>query len=198
MPTSAMGGCTSTAVFWSGIPIRCLSRCERLSGMLHPLRGRRFQTQTWCCVGQFGRFMKFNKFRWNDHPARVKLKNTAAAVATEMFNRANMDGTDIYVNQKMMAKTLETSERTVRRALRALESAGLIHCTKSGSNIGRNGGPSEYVLTMPQNTGHPCPDHRTSVIGTPDTSDRLIEPLIDPGNRPGSFLSTTAGEDTES
>lgn len=142
--------------------------------------------------------MKFNKFRWNDHPARVKLKNTTAAVATEMFNRANMDGTDIYVNQKMMAKTLETSERTVRRALRALESAGLIHCTKSGSNIGRNGGPSEYVLTMPKNTGHPCPDHRTSLTGTPDTSDRLIDPLIDPGNRPGSFLSTRAGEDTES
>ncbi len=84
------------------------------------------------------------------------------------------------------------------RALKALVSAGLIRRTKKGSNAGRNGGPSEYVLTMPENTGHPCPDHRTSLTGTPDISDRLIDPLIDPGNRPGSFLSTTAGEDTES
>lgn len=142
--------------------------------------------------------MTFSKFEWNRLPERVKLKNTTAAVASEMFNRANMDGTGIYVNQKMMAETLETSERTVRRSLRALESAGLIHCTETGSNIGRNGGPSVYVLTMPKNTGHPSPDHRTSTTGTPDTSGRLIDPLIDPGNRPGSFLSTKAGEDTKS
>lgn len=142
--------------------------------------------------------MTFSKFEWNRLPERVKLKNTTAAVASEMFNRANMDGTEIYVNQKMMAETLGSSERTVRRSLRALESAGLIHCTETGSNIGRNGGPSVYVLTMPKNTGHPSPDHRTSTTGTPDTSGRLIDPLIDPGNRPGSYLSTKAGEDTKS
>ncbi|RIT28647.1 hypothetical protein D2E76_27300 [Mycobacteroides abscessus] len=142
--------------------------------------------------------MTFSKFEWNRLPERVRLKNTTAAVASEMFNRASMDGTGVLINQKKMARTLETSERTVGRALTALVSEGLIWRTKKGSNAGRNGGASVYVLTMPKNTGHPSPEHRTSVTGTPDTSDRLIDPLIDPGNRPGSYLSTTAGEDIKS
>jgi hypothetical protein len=45
---------------------------------------------------------------------------------------------------------------------------------------------------MDKNTGHPCPEHRTSATGTPDTGVRLIDPLIDPGNRPGSREETEA------
>ncbi|AWG62448.1 hypothetical protein DDT46_00475 [Mycobacteroides abscessus] len=142
--------------------------------------------------------MTFSKFEWNRLPERVRLKNTTAAVASEMFNRASMDGTGVLINQEKMAEKLATTDRTVRRALRALESMGLIRCTEKGSDTGRAGGPSVYVLTMPENTGHPSPEHRTSVTGTPDTSVLLIDPLIDPGNRPGSYLSTTAGEGIKS
>lgn len=156
----------------------------------------------------------FNKFRWNDHPVRVALKDTAGAVASEMFNRANMDGTDIYVSQEALAARLKASVRTIRRAQKQLESLGLIRCVRKGSNLGRASGPSTYELTMPpkntghdvrtpdkntghlgsgtpdttqrtpdiydQNTGHPCPEHRTPVSA-------LIDPLIDPGNKPGSL-----------
>jgi hypothetical protein len=145
---------------------------------------------------------EFSKFRWNDHPVRVALKGSAGAVASEMFNRASMDGTGVYLSQETLAGKLTVNVRTVRRAQKELESLGLIRCVRKGSNLGRAAGPSIYELTMPpkntghlepgtpdisdKNTGHLCPDHRTLVTGTPDTGVRLIDPLIDPGNRPGS------------
>jgi replication initiation and membrane attachment protein DnaB len=117
---------------------------------------------------------EFNKFRWNDHPIRVALKGTASALATVMFNKANMDGTKVYVTQETLADVLTVSVRTVRRAQTELESFGLIRCVVKGSNLG-TGKPSVYELTMPpETTGHlfaqtigqppdMSRDHRTSV-----------------------------------
>ncbi|SIM00620.1 Uncharacterised protein [Mycobacteroides abscessus subsp. abscessus] len=144
--------------------------------------------------------MKFNKFRWNDHPARVKLRDTPAMLATEMFNRANMDGTEIYGSQENLAKLLGASVSSIRRAQKRLQELGLIERDgKRGS--GRGGRSTKWRLTMPPNTGHSdsntghrCAEYRSPVQEIPVISDRLI----DPGNRPGSFLSTRAGEDTES
>jgi hypothetical protein len=150
---------------------------------------------------------EFTKFRWNDHPVRVALKGAAGAVATVMFNRANMDGSKVFVTQESLADDLTISIRTVRRAQKELEALGLIRCVVKGNNLGRAGRPSVYELTMPpkntghlfaettgrhprtpdigvQNTGHRCPEHRTPVSA-------LIDPLLDPGNRPGSLEANT-------
>jgi hypothetical protein len=107
----------------------------------------------------------------------------------------------------LLADMLGVSERTVRRAQKQLESLELIHCEQRGNNMGRAAKASRFLLTMPpentghgtpdtdKNTGHGCPEHRTSVTGTPDTGVRLIHPLLDPGNRPGSVVVDKADTD---
>lgn len=147
----------------------------------------------------------FSKFEWNRNPVRLALKGAAGSVATAMFNRANMDGTRVYVTQQSLADELATSVRTVRRAQKELRALGLIHCVSKGSNKGRAAGPSIYDLTMPPtNTGHPQ-EHRTPMssvnCGTPDIGDQntghswpehrtpvspLLDPSPDPGTKPGS------------
>lgn len=141
--------------------------------------------------------MTFSKFRWNDHPLRVKLKGVDAALATVMFNKANIGGTDIYGSQENLAELLGASVSSVYRAQQRLQQLGLIERDgKRGS--GRSGRSTKWRLTMPPNTGHRSDEYRSPVQEIPVTGDRLIDPLIDPGNRPGSCLSTTAGEDIKS
>lgn len=48
-----------------------------------------------------------------------------------------------------LAYYLDIGERTVRRALHGLESAGLIKCTYKGSAAGRKGHADVYQLTRP-------------------------------------------------
>jgi hypothetical protein len=149
----------------------------------------------------------FSKFRWNDHPVRVSLKDTPSALATVMFNKANPDGTKVYGSQENLAEMLKVSKKTVGRAQKQLESLGLIRRISTGSGFGRQS--NEFALTMPPpiediaiedmassqvvsiedippiedigvlHRGHGCPP-----IG--DTGVPPIDPLPDPGNKPGS------------
>lgn len=155
---------------------------------------------------------EFSKFRWNDHPVRVALNGTASALATIYFNKADMDGTKVYGSQENLAAMLKVSVRTVRRAQKELETLGLIRRISTGSGFG--GQSNAYVLAMPASIPDisipdipdtdpfsqvvsipdtlPIPDtgvrsYRTSVSSIPDTSVRLIDPFLDPGNKPGSL-----------
>lgn len=148
----------------------------------------------------------FNKFRWNDHPVRVALKGTANALATVMFNKANMDGTKVYGSQETYAAMLGCSTKSVERAQAQLMARGLVRRELKGS--GRSGKSSEFTLTMPPeipdtntrhldseipdisglgipdtslNTRHSCPEYQTSVAEIPDTSVCPIDPLSRPG-----------------
>lgn len=153
------------------------------------------------------------KFRWLKLPEVAGLTGKTAALASEMFSRADMDGTRVYGSQVKLAEKLGTTERTVRRAQERLESLGLITAVGNRGS-GRSGKSTEWRLTMPPNTGHldsgipdisreipdmntghpelntghSCPEYRTSVTGIPDTSVRPIDPLPDPGTKPGSVV----------
>ena len=150
---------------------------------------------------------EFNKFRW--HEVAVKqTKNTAARVVGVMFDRADMDGSRVYINNKKLAAAFGCDEKSIRRARKQIEALGLAVLIRKGHNI--INGPtasSEYRLAMPASqvdishatpqvdistSGHSSPHNRTSASAQPDSSAHLIDPLPDPGNKPGSVLESEA------
>ncbi|MFI2841703.1 helix-turn-helix domain-containing protein [Mycolicibacterium sp. PDY-3] len=137
---------------------------------------------------------EFSKFRW--HEVAMRLTNgITTRVAGVMFDRANMDGSEVYLNNEKLATELGCSEKSIRRARKNLETLGLATLVSRGHNMIHAGGrsePSKFRLTMPttqpdidvrSTTGHL--HNRTSVSTQPDTGVHLI----DPGNKPGSSIA---------
>lgn len=69
---------------------------------------------------------EFSKFRWHEVAVRM-TKGTTARVAGVMFDRANMDGTKVYVNNEKLAAELGCSTKSVERATRELVKTGLVY-----------------------------------------------------------------------
>ncbi|MFV1355711.1 hypothetical protein ABFV47_01380 [Mycolicibacterium fortuitum] len=135
-------------------------------------------------------------------------KGITAQVVGIMFDRANMDGTEVYINNQKLALELGCNEKSIRRARKDIETKGLAVLEKRGIHFVNGGSrPSVYRLTMPGSTQpdivqvSPQPDisvyttghslhNRTSVSTQPDMGVHLI----DPGNKPGSLLSNNSEE----
>ncbi len=140
---------------------------------------------------------EFNKFRWQELAVRM-VKDTPVRVAAEMFNRADMDGSRVFINNEKLAQELGCSTKSVERATRQLVKIGLARRERRGHNLnGAKRTSSEYTLTMPTqadiapSTGHGV--NRTSVSSQPDIH---VEPT---GHRsPTNRLVTRFGNRTES
>lgn len=76
------------------------------------------------------------------------------AIAFTLATYANVDGTRAFPGIERLIADTGASDKTIRRALKALEAKGWVECMYRGR---RNSGASEYRLTIPRDRLHLAP-----------------------------------------